>query len=216
MTKRENHYEAAFEAYLRRRETPYVAVDETRRALWGGGSLKSLDFLVARPGGSGGWLVDVKGRRFPSGVKRPRSGRQPSSAASPLFRAGRAPAAASGGGKPTGTYWRNWSTLDDLCSLARWEQLLGRGFSGVLLFAFHVIGQLAPLPAEQLFEFRERIYGFVAVHLEHYTAHARLLSQKWNTVGLAPEEFRQLAVPADALFAAARGAAVADGGLAAG
>lgn len=66
MANRENHYEAAFEAYLRMRQTPYVAVDEARRSLMNDGSLKSLDFIVS-PGGQRSWLIDVKGRRFPSG-----------------------------------------------------------------------------------------------------------------------------------------------------
>ncbi|MBN2023759.1 MAG: HYExAFE family protein [Pirellulales bacterium] len=67
MANRDNHYEAAFEAFLRARELPYVAVDEAKRSLMAGGtSIKSLDFIVAAPGG-GTWLVDVKGRRFPSG-----------------------------------------------------------------------------------------------------------------------------------------------------
>ena len=34
MAKRDNHYEAAFEEFLRTREIPYVAVDETKRARW--------------------------------------------------------------------------------------------------------------------------------------------------------------------------------------
>ncbi len=66
MTKRDNHYEVAFEALLRERQIGYVAVDEARRSLLAERSLKSLDFIVtARSGWS--WLVDVKGRRFPSG-----------------------------------------------------------------------------------------------------------------------------------------------------
>ena len=69
MTKRDNHYEAAFEAYLRVRRVPYVAVDEAKRAKLGDGSLKSLDFIVS-PVGSERWLVDVKGRRFPSGEQK--------------------------------------------------------------------------------------------------------------------------------------------------
>ena len=49
------------------RGVPYVAVDEARRSLLADGrSIKSLDFIVASPGGET-WLVDVKGRRFPSG-----------------------------------------------------------------------------------------------------------------------------------------------------
>ncbi len=66
MAKRDNHYEAAFEAFLRERQIPYVAVDEKKRALLGDGSLKSLDFIVSTPLGTS-WLVDVKGRRFPTG-----------------------------------------------------------------------------------------------------------------------------------------------------
>src|SRR5688572_2898382 len=66
MANRDNHYEAAFEAYLRDRRLPYVAVDEGRRALAADESLKSLDFIVSPPGARS-WLVDVKGRRFPTG-----------------------------------------------------------------------------------------------------------------------------------------------------
>ena len=61
---RDNHYEAAFEAYLRARRLPYIAVDEARRSLVADGSIKSLDFIVSPPGQLS-WLVDVKGRRFP-------------------------------------------------------------------------------------------------------------------------------------------------------
>jgi hypothetical protein len=66
MAKRDNHYEAAFEAFLRQRQIPYVAVDEKKRALLGDASLKSLDFIVSTTLGIS-WLVDVKGRRFPTG-----------------------------------------------------------------------------------------------------------------------------------------------------
>ena len=67
MADRNNHYESAFEAYLRSRGVPYVAVDEAKRSvLSDGASIKSLDFIVSSPGAMT-WLVDVKGRRFPSG-----------------------------------------------------------------------------------------------------------------------------------------------------
>ncbi|MEZ6069014.1 MAG: hypothetical protein R3C10_01830 [Pirellulales bacterium] len=33
MVKRGNHYESAFEEYLRSRQVPYLAVDESRRSL---------------------------------------------------------------------------------------------------------------------------------------------------------------------------------------
>jgi hypothetical protein len=46
MANRDNHYEAAFEQYLRERGIPYVAVDEAKRSvLSNGASIKSLDFI---------------------------------------------------------------------------------------------------------------------------------------------------------------------------
>ncbi len=64
MGQRHNHYEAAFEAWLRAARLPYVFVDETRRSLLPSRSLKSLDFIVSLPQGER-LLIDVKGRRYP-------------------------------------------------------------------------------------------------------------------------------------------------------
>jgi hypothetical protein len=68
MALRSNHYDVAFEAYLRHLRTPYVAVDEARRALTADASLKSFDFIVYSPAGPN-LLVDVKGRRFPTALE---------------------------------------------------------------------------------------------------------------------------------------------------
>jgi hypothetical protein len=187
MANRHNHYEAAFEAYLRSRTIPYVAVDESRRSLMGDETLKSLDFIVSPQRAQGrcasargwSWLVDVKGRRFSSGARR--------------------------------KLWNNWSTSDDLRSLARWEELFGEQFRGLLVFAYNVDGDLAPLPPELLFEHRGGLYGFVAISLDLYTAWAKRLSPKWDTVSMPTDRFRELARPADAFFsfsspAEARGA----------
>ena len=64
MALRHNHYDAAFEEYLRDRRVPYVAVDEQRRSLLESASLKSMDFIVHAPDDN--LLVDVKGRKFPA------------------------------------------------------------------------------------------------------------------------------------------------------
>lgn len=162
MAKRENHYEAAFEEYLRSKQVPYLAVDEARRSLTAGESLKSLDFVVSSSRWEN-WLVDVKGRLFPSGA----------------------------------TYWKNWSTQDDLTSLTRWEQVFGRRFQGLLVFAYSVVGQSAPLPYPQLLQYRDRLYGFVAIRLHDYAQHARQISARWRTVGLPSTTFRRLAAPLD-------------------
>jgi hypothetical protein len=64
---RKIHYEAAFEAFLRDRKIPYVAVDEAKRALFANARLKSFDFVVYSKQGPN-LLVDVKGRK---GKKQP-------------------------------------------------------------------------------------------------------------------------------------------------
>ncbi len=167
MANRDNHYEAAFEEYLRARGVPYVAVDEARRSLLAdGASLKSLDFIVSSPGPLT-WLVDVKGRRFPSGDAEARH------------------------------YWKNWSTRDDLTSLAQWEALFGESFRGLFVFAYNIVGDRAPLPPERLFEHRGGLYGFVAVRLSDYAARCHPISPRWDTVAMPTEEFRLLARPVD-------------------
>ena len=145
----------------------YVAVDEARRSLLGDTSLKSLDFLVSVPGG-GAWLVDVKGRKFPSGGQK--------------------------------QYWKNWSTHDDLESLSGWEGVFGAGFRGLFVFAYHVVGNVAPMPAEKLFRHRDAWYGFIGVPLRDYAAHARRISPRWGTVALPTETFRRLAEPFEAFL----------------
>jgi hypothetical protein len=165
MANRDNHYEAAFEAYLRHRSIPYIAIDESRRSVLAGESIKSLDFIV-HSGRRGSWLVDVKGRRFPAGDEA----RQ---------------------------YWKNWSTRDDLRAMAAWERLFGAGFHGLLVFAYAITGDRSPLPAEQLFTFRERSYAFVGVRHSEYACFARPISAAWQTVGLPNGQFRQIARPVE-------------------
>lgn len=178
MAKRDNHYEAAFEAYLRERQVPYVAVDEAKRSVLAEGSLKSLDFIVTPRARSHAWLCDVKGRRFPAG-----SGKQ---------------------------YWKNWTSGEDLQSLVQWEALLGQQFTGLLVFAYHIVGDFAPLPPAQLFLHRERWYAFLGMRLHHYLAHAHVISPKWDTRAVAAAKFRELAEPMDVLLSVAEVGALAN------
>ena len=69
MADRSIHYEAAFEAYLRHRGIPYVAVDEAKKALFSNAKLKSFDFVVYSKTGPN-LLIDVKGRQMTNGAAR--------------------------------------------------------------------------------------------------------------------------------------------------
>jgi len=63
MADRNVHYEAAFEAFLRQRGVPYVAVDEAKKALFSTAKLKSFDIVVYSKNGPN-LLIDVKGRQL--------------------------------------------------------------------------------------------------------------------------------------------------------
>ena len=163
MAKRNNHYELAFEAFLRDHRAAYVAVNEQRRSLVAGGSLKSLDFIVS-PADSVSLLVDIKGRRFPSGSRHKQ-------------------------------YWRNWSTWDDLQSMARWQDKIGSGSCAMFVFAYELVGSRSPVSPDLLYEFRKRWYAFLAVRIADYIQFSRPLSAKWQTVAMPTKLFRQAAFP---------------------
>jgi hypothetical protein len=165
---RSNHYEAAFEAYLQWHRLCYVAVDETRRAFLGEERVKNLDFIVHGDGGAR-LLVDVKGRRYPSGpAERPRR------------------------------VWESWSTREDVDGLERWTRLFGPGYLGLLVFSYH-LGPDVALPDDtvDLFTFRGRRYLFRAVEISAYRRHIRVRSPKWDTVDLSSAAFRELVRPLD-------------------
>lgn len=166
MAIRTNHYDRAFEEFLRGRGTPHVVVDEQRRSTLADESLKSMDFIVYSE--SGNLLVDVKGRRFPSGPDG-----------------------------HSGQTWENWTTDDDLESLARWESIFGGEFRAVLVFAYDVVGARYRDGFERLFEFRERTYAFFGVEVAEYAAVSRRRSSSWGTVAAGREEFRRLRRPID-------------------
>jgi hypothetical protein len=161
------HYEAAFEDYLRARGWPYVAVDETKKAIFGAAAIKSFDFLVYSESGPN-LLVDVKGRKFPeispSGRKR---------------RASRA--------------WENWITTDDAEGLTEWEKVFGKDFKATLVFAYWLQGapQRSPFPDVHLY--RGKAYAFVGVALSDYLPAARTRSAKWRTISVPSAQFAKKA-----------------------
>lgn len=168
---RDNHYEAAFETYLRSQGAAVVAVDETRRSYLDADAVKSPDFLVVGP-----WavrlVVDVKGRRFPGGT-----------AEQPRF------------------VWQNWSTAADVDGLARWSARLGPDYRGVLAFVYHVRPPARlPAGTPDCFVFRGRVYLVRGVAVTDYRAAMRTRSPRWGTVYLTTADFRRLVRPFSAFL----------------
>ena len=164
MALRGNHYDAAFEAFLRTRRTPYVAVDEQRRALLEQQSLKSMDFIVYSQKGAN-LLVDVKGRRFPSGD--PESGHR----------------------------WENWATAEDVPALLKWQEVFGTDFRAVLVFAYHIVSAGERGRFEDLFAFRDREYAFYGVWADDYREAMQTRSESWQTISVPSGAFRELRSP---------------------
>ena len=69
--KTDNHYEVAFEAYLRDRGIATLPIVEARRSYLDDDSVKSPDFLVVTPDETR-LVVDVKGRKFGGTSHKPR------------------------------------------------------------------------------------------------------------------------------------------------
>ncbi len=165
--KSDNHYEAAFDAYLRDRGAAVVPVVEARRSYLDADEVKSPDFIVIGPSGAK-LVVDVKGRKFP----------------------GSGP-----GGKPRNV-WHNWCELEDVHSLLRWSDKFGEGFRGVLAFVYHLATAVRmPANVPDLFAFRGRNYLLRGVLAADYRAHMRTRSPRWGTVHLLSDDFRALVKP---------------------
>lgn len=165
MAQRRFHYEQAFEAYLRSRRIPYIAVDEARKTLLPADqplpSIKSFDFVVSGldvP--TTRRLVDVKGRLF-------KRGRQ----------------------------YQNWVTLDDIDALGYWERILGNGFVGTFVFIFALEQQPPDALFEAVFGHAGRWYAMREITLADYRRAMRPRSPKWRTVHLSGADFEQMSRP---------------------
>ena len=92
-------------------------------------------------------------------------------------------------------YWKNWSPQEDLDGLQKWKNMFGPQFCPMLVFAYDILGDRSPLTEEETFVFRDHRYAFVAILLDIYAAHARPISQSWETVAMPTQAFREHARP---------------------
>lgn len=204
VAQRRHHYERAFEAYLRLRRHPYIAVDEARKALLPPGAklavvdraarsgvgegeaaaagvataLKSFDFVLYGPALN--WLVDVKGRK-----------------ASAAALAGFADGRASGGRR-----LECWVTREDIDSLRTWEGLFGAGFQAAFVFVYWCESQPPDGLFQEILEYQGRWYAIRAVTVEAYRSAARTRSPRWGTVDVRAADFERLSRPFDSAWPA--------------
>lgn len=202
-----DHYQRAFEAYLREKRLPYVSVDEARRALLPdgtalklerpqpspqpaarapghAGSLKSFDFVVYAP--ESNLLVEVKGRKV--------SRRRPPAPPTMGRTTGQGrfdPSLAA----PARTRLESWVTLDDVDSLRTWESLFGPGFTAVFAFVFWCEEMSPSALFEEFIERDGRWYAIRCLVRADYESAMRTRSPRWRTVHVPPDSFDRLSRP---------------------
>ena len=189
------HYEQAFEQYLRVCRVPFVSVEQARRVLAGGAEpgawrsgsdgLKSFDCVVY--GEQENLLLEVKGRRI-----APRKGRSVKSSASQASAEG---TPITIGTPPPPGRLECWTTMADLTSLQQWEQKFGKPFVAAIVFVYWCEGEPPGALYQEVFEYRKRWYALRAIRVSDYVRAMRVRSPKWGTVDLAPAEFEKLSQP---------------------
>ena len=88
---------------------------------------------------------------------------------------------------------QTWATREDVDDLAQWEQVFGDGFRAMFCFNYWIDPPLAPEPGQYLF--KDRWYWMLGIDLTEYRQRMRNRSEKWKTVCLGTQDFRELARP---------------------
>ena len=117
-----------------------------------------------------------------------------------------------------GRLGESWVTTEDVDGLKRWQEVFGRSYRSIFVFAYWLHGEpvrressttisLGPLravidtPAQpelpDVFSFRGRLYAFKAVELNAYRLGMKLRSESWRTVYVPWRIFRHVVEPLD-------------------
>lgn len=100
----------------------------------------------------------------------------------------------------SGRSLENWVTQGDVDGLMHWEQLFGKGFTGVFVFLYWCEVQPPDALFLEVFIHQDRWYALLAVKLADYRAVMKSRSQSWGTVCIPAAEFSRLSVPIGSLL----------------
>jgi hypothetical protein len=163
--KADNHYEVAFDAYLRERGAATLPIVEARRSYLDEDSVKSPDFVVVAPS-EARLVVDVKGRKFGGSAERPRRIWQ---------------------------NWCLRDDVISLESWTEHFGVGFRGILAFVYHLAPEIA-IAPFTPD-VFMFRETRYLVRGVDVAEYRAVMRTRSPRWSTVHLSTSAFRAAVKP---------------------
>jgi hypothetical protein len=165
MANRSNHYEAAFEAFVRSLRIPCVAIDEAKRAFVGDDdeAVKNPDFLLY-PRCGPNLVVEVKGKRGKNA-----RGRRP------------------------WENWVTTDDLNGLARWH--EMFGPGFLPILVFAYAEPLQPFPLPRDNGAFEFRGRDYRFWAVGLDQYIAHLRSRGPAWKAVAMARSQFRRRVRP---------------------
>ncbi|MBX3396266.1 MAG: HYExAFE family protein [Phycisphaerae bacterium] len=173
-TVRRSHYETAFEAYLSRRGTPCVAIEDVKHIAKSRSGAKIFDYIVYPTGGPA-CLVDVKGRKTARG---------------------------GGDGDVRQKSWVTKADLEGLRiwrEVFGSEYVAMFAF----VYWLTGDEPLFPPDGDETFVFAGRRYSFWLVSLDDYESHHQNRSARWKTVWVPTAAFRKLSQRLEILWPSA-------------
>jgi len=164
-----NHYEKAFESWLKDNGIQYLLVDQQKRTAFSKSKIKSFDFLFYSPDRRA-YLAEIKGRNF-SGKTFTSFGTLP-----------------------------NWVTVDDVKGLENWAKIFGSRYQGLFVFVYNLENIDVDTDGREIYECRDKRYVFMAIALNDYQKGQTLRSEKWETVHLPAEFYKNCVINPDELI----------------
>ncbi len=87
--------------------------------------------------------------------------------------------------------FQNWVTFEDVVGLSKWQEVFGSGYKSAFVFAYKIANVDVDFDGRDAYEFEGNRYIFFGVMLDNYERFMKVRSQKWKTVHLPADIFRQ-------------------------
>ena len=167
-----NLYEQAFACWLSEQAVPFISIDQSKRFAPSDEGVKNFDFLLF-PDSNHPVLVELKGRTFH-------------------------------GTSLTGLKGLDgWVPFEDVEALSHWKDCFQRekgDCRAVFVFVF-VFEQIdVETDGRAVYDFAGQRFLMLAVSLDRYRADMKPRSEKWQTVSVAADDFRQIAMPVEEII----------------
>jgi len=88
----------------------------------------------------------------------------------------------------------NWTTSDDVSGLENWVKIFDNKYRGLFIFVYDLENIDVDTDGREVFEFNNKRYVFIAVKLQDYKNGATVRSEKWQTLHLNAQYYKNCAL----------------------